>query len=151
MDHPNDYEDNTDTIRATKHSANMAEDVLRMEELKKTCAYLRAYNPMAFAEMVCEECAFLSRHYMEIFHKLIKDELDAATMLRFIEVLRQIEDGEMDQHAGSVLVGKMLKDMYLDSAVRAADALDAKYAKAVEAKPEVKDISWEEYKRNRQP
>ena len=147
MDRPDEYVDNTASIRAAGHSARMAADVRLIEHLKGSHAALRAADPMAFAEMACAECAFLATHYMEIFHKLVKDELDAPTMLRFVGVLRQIEAGELDQGAGSVLVGRLLKDMYLDSAVRAADALDAKHAGSRVAREAGKAVSWTEYKK----
>ena len=33
-------------------------------------------------------------------------------------VLKKIEDGEWDQHEASVLVGSILKELYVDSALR---------------------------------
>lgn len=149
MDRPSEHVDNTAAIRAAGHSAQMAADVRLLEHLKHSRAALRADDPMAFAEAACAECAFLSTHYMEVFHKLVRDEIDAATMLRFIGVLRKIEDGELDQDAGSVLVGQMLKEMYLDSAVRAADALDAKHAGERAPRKSGKPVSWAEFKKDR--
>ena len=53
----------------------------------------------------------------------------------------------MDQHEGSVMVGKLLKEVYVDSALRRADNLDKQYES--EEKPTLydgKQISWKSYK-----
>ena len=36
----------------------------------------------------------------------------------FIDKLKEIEDGEVDQHEASVDIGKILKQMYIDSALK---------------------------------
>jgi len=70
-------------------------------------------------------------------------------MVRIIQVLKMIEDGEVDQNEGSVIVGKFLKELYIDSALRRADHLDQEHANDGETPipaPEPKPISWKEYK-----
>jgi hypothetical protein len=62
-------------------------------------------------------------------------------------VLKQIENGKLDQHEGSHKVGKLLKTLYLDSAVRKADKLNHERESGEEARPEPKNISWSEYKK----
>ena len=80
-----------------------------------------------------------------------KDELDLTILAKFISVLERIEDGEIDQHEGSYLVGKLLKELYIDSALKKSEALDEKNAKldkqkeAEIIKPKHK-ISWKEFK-----
>jgi hypothetical protein len=71
--------------------------------------------------------------------------------------LRDIEDGKLDQHEGSFEVGKILKSIYVDSALKRAENLDAeketkeKRAKTKAAKtsrpaiPE-KKLTWAEFK-----
>ena len=68
-----------------------------------------------------------------------------------LAVLKAIEDEKVDQHEGSVLVGKVLKELYLDSAVRHGQNLDKMYEASQPPKPEVvpeKPISWKEFKRS---
>ena len=64
-------------------------------------------------------------------------------------MLKLIEDGKLDQHEGSHRVGKLLKSLYLDSAVRKADKLNHERESGEEARPEPKNISWEEYKKKK--
>ena len=44
-----------------------------------------------------------------------------------IQILRDIEDGKLDQHEGSFEVGKILKSIYVDSALKRADNLEAEH------------------------
>lgn len=89
---------------------------------------------------------------MDIFTKVFNDELDLDIMSKLLEILKMIEDGNVDQHEGSILVGKILKELYIDSAVRRADNLDRQYStdkdtKDTEEEPLVtKTISWREFK-----
>ena len=84
---------------------------------------------------------------MDIFTRIMKDELDIGIMSKLLIVLKLIEDGQMDQQDGSVRIGRLLKDLYLDSAVRRADNLnnerdDDKLLNKIRGK----DISWAKYK-----
>jgi hypothetical protein len=63
----------------------------------------------------------------DFFDKVIKDEIDLRIMTRLLIVLKLIEDEKVDQHEGSVMVGKILKERYLDSAVKRADTLDKEH------------------------
>jgi hypothetical protein len=58
-----------------------------------------------------------------------------------------IEDERVDQHEGSVIIGKILKELYLDSAIKRADNLDKErdQSEVVEL-VEPKEISWREFK-----
>ena len=70
----------------------------------------------------------------------------------FIEewALKKIEDGELNQHEGSYLVGKYLKEMYIDSALKTREKIEAKEKnKKVPKKPVtnvVKNISYKDFK-----
>jgi hypothetical protein len=60
-----------------------------------------------------------------------------------------IEEEKVDQHEGSVLVGKLLKELYIDSALKTSENLDKIYD---ESKPEMnhgKEISWKNWKQKR--
>jgi hypothetical protein len=88
-------------------------------------------------------------NYTDIFNKQLKDELNLGIMIRLIQVLQMIEEGKVDQHEGSVIVGKYLKELYVDSALRRADNLDKQYGEGSEdsePQAEPKKISWKEYK-----
>ena len=69
-----------------------------------------------------------------IFDKLVDDELELGIMLLLIKTLRKIEDGEVDQSEGSVEIGKILKQIYIDKVI-------------VEERKEEKSLSWNTYKK----
>ena len=140
-----DYQDNTDTIRSLKHSARIRHDVRLMQELKSDYSHLSAEE---FFLMAQDKCSFLYNNYMDLFARLIKGELDIIILNKMLIVLKLIEDEKMDQQEGSVMVGKYLKELYLDSAVRRADNIDKLREKERVAPVEGKPISWSEYKKS---
>jgi len=140
-------DNNTETIRELKHSEKMRDDIKAMEMLKKTHSILRSTNPEEFRTLCETECRFLYNSYTDIFNKIIKDEIDLDIMTRMLTVLKMIEDGKVDQHEGSVLVGKILKELYLDSAVKRADNLDKEYEGMRITPVEGKPVSWKDFKK----
>ena len=77
-----------------------------------------------------------------------KDEIDITILYQFLDVLKKIEDGELDQHEGSFQVGTLLKKLYVDSALKKAEKLDEenKTAKEEMIKPSVQ-INWRQFKK----
>ena len=63
-----------------------------------------------------------------------------------MKTLKQIENEEVDQHEASYAVGVLLKEMYIDSAMRKAEHLDQKNGVPEIKKPTV-NISWSTYKK----
>lgn len=139
----NNVEDQTDLIRELKHSVILRNEINRMIQIK---AKYGSNNDAIYNECAAE-CSFLFTYYTDIFNKVRKDEIDIDILNKFLDVLRQIEDGELDQHEGSFLVGSILKEMYVDSALKKAEKLDEqnKEEKVEPKKPEVK-ISWKQFK-----
>lgn len=141
-----DYVDNTATIRKLKHSARIRDEINRLELLKKSHAELRQTDREGFFNLAYKECNFLFNNYMDLFTRVMKDEVDIKIMTKILIVLKLIEDERLDQNEGSVMVGRYLKEMYLDSAVRRADHMDsereAERIQPVEGKP----ISWRDFK-----
>lgn len=148
MINSNDVEDQTELIREKKHSSLITEDVNRFIELKKKYLRLSKSNPIEFEQMCISRCSFLYNNYTDIFNKVKKDEIDLSILNRFLNVLKQIEEKSIDQHEGSFLVGKFLKEMYIDSALKKSEKLD-KHLKKKEEKEKIvkpKNISWKQYK-----
>lgn len=146
MDNMTDYEDNTKYIRSVRHSQHLMTDIGRLETFKREQLQLKINEPSAYIEKAKVECNFLLLNYPDIFNRLVKDELNLTIMSKFIEVLRMVEDGLVDQNDGSVLIGQLLKELYLDSAIQSADNIDKQYA---DEKPHIEDgklLSWNEYK-----
>jgi len=105
-------------------------------------------DPEKISEEGMNECSFLFTYYTDIYNKIRKDEIDLSILNKFLNVLRRIEDGEIDQHDGSYLVGQLLKEMYVDSALKKAGKLEEqnKVEKVEEPKRETVKVSWKEFK-----
>jgi hypothetical protein len=111
---------------------------------------IKKNNTMDISELteLCQrECSFLYNNYTDIFNKVLKDEIDLNIMTKLLIVLKLIEDGKVDQHEGSAMFGKILKELYVDSAVKRADNLDKIYDTEKEPPNCGKTISWKEYKK----
>jgi len=143
---PGDYEDNTDGIRALKHSRSIHADIVKMEQLKTEHADMRLSNPIQFRELCESECIFLFYKYTDIFNRLLRDEIDLAIMEKALNVLLKIEEGQIDQQEGSVIVGKLFHEIYVDSALRRSDNLDKTASADEKPRYEGAAISWKEYK-----
>jgi len=140
------YTDNTSNIRRLKHSVKIRDDIRKIEALKKEYPDMRARYPEKFFNIVYAECAFLYDNYIDIFTRVMKDEIDTTIMWKLLIVMKCIEDGVLEQQEGSVRIGKLLKELYLDSAVKRADSLDAEYSNNKEPVNDGKKISWLNYK-----
>ena len=138
------YESTTDKIRELKHSKLIREDITKMCELKKKYPRLNSNN---LRNMVEKQCFFLYNNYTNIFNKIYKDNIDLNLFHKFLLVLKQIEDGECDQHQASVQVGKILKEIYIDSAMREGNKLDKKHKKKPVKTRRAKNVSWNEFKK----
>ena len=94
---------------------------------------------------------FLYNNYTDVFNRMVKDELDLEIMTKLLIVLKLIEDGKVDQNEGSVMVGKVLKELYVDSALKQSKHLDEQNDKEhttqLKDEPDTKPISWKEYKK----
>ena len=147
----NNVQDCTADIREKKHSQMIREDVTRFIALKTKYARLAKSNPTQFDAMCVSQCSFIFNNYTDIFNKIKKDELNLSILHQLLDVLKKIEDSEYDQHTGAFEVGKLLKAMYIDSALTKAERIDKKTGKKTKpAKPVEKKISWAEYKAQQQ-
>ena len=145
----NDAEDNTAQIRDLKHSALIHQDVGTLLNLKRDYARLAKTNHEQFDMMCVNRCTFLFNNYTDIFNKVKKDEIDLEILGRLLGVLKMIEDGKVGQHEASVEVGKLLKQIYIDSALKKSEKLDklhAGHADPVSDLPPTKKISWKQFK-----
>jgi hypothetical protein len=147
-----DAENNTEHIRNVKHSVLIRDDIRKMGQLKIREQNMQTTDPDAFKELCQNECTFLFENYFDIFNRLFRDELDLTIMTKLLTILKLIEDGRVDQHEGSVMVGKVLKELYIDSAIKHGENLDKLHATdAPEPPVEGKKISWKEFKMQSNP
>jgi pyruvate kinase len=59
----------------------------------------------------------------------------------------EIEDGKVDQHEASFKVGKKLKEIYIDSALKKSDKLDNEHGTTTPEKVIEKTINWSQWKK----
>jgi hypothetical protein len=139
----NNVEDQTGLIRDLKHSHILRENVNNLVMLK--AKYPDDADSLNLEAM--SECNFLFTYYTDLYNKIRKDEIDLKILFQFIDVLAKIEEGKIDQHEGSFEVGTLLKKIYIDSALRKAEKLNAESDKM---EPEYKgpqvEISWKQFK-----
>ena len=136
----NNVEDQTDLIRKLKHSI-----ILKKET--DTLLYLKSKYKEDAEKLHLEamhECSFLFTYYTEIYNKIRKDELNMNLFQQFLDVLREIEDGKLDQHEGSFKVGTILKEIYVDSALKRAEKTEKDNLPKKEIK--VSNINWNTFK-----
>ena len=139
----NDVQDQTELIRNLKHSTILANEINNMIMIKAK----HRNNPEKIQIECMTECNFLYTYYTDIFNKIKKDEIDLNILNKFLNVLQKIEDGELNQHEGSFLVGTLLKELYIDSALKKAEKLDEQYGSTKnEPKKANVNISWKQFK-----
>ncbi len=137
----NDVEDQTGLIRELKHSDVLRDDVNALIMLK----HRYANDPETLINESMTQCNFLFTYYTDIYNKVRKDEIDLNILFRFLDVLRQIENKELDQHEGSFVVGTLLKELYVDSALKKADKINAEHAEEPIKYVEPLDINWKQF------
>lgn len=137
-------EETTEKIRKLKHSLLIKQDVEEIILIK------RKYSKLKFEtlqQMCIKRSNFLYTNYTNIFNKLVKGELNLEILGRLIMILQKIEKGECDQHEASVMVGTILKELYIDSALKKQKKSDAKHKVKEKRKRNGKRITWSEYKK----
>jgi hypothetical protein len=148
----NDVADNTQNIRELKHSQPLKDDILTLLKIKRDYQRLAKSNPIQFDSICVSRCSFLFNNYTDIFNKVKKDEIDLNILFQLLHILKMIEDGKLDQHTGSYEVGKLLKSIYIDSAVKKADNINKAregntHKEKHSATAPIKKISWAEFKK----
>ena len=122
-----------------------------MIHLKKKYHRLAKSNPNEFHVICVKQCDFLYNSFAEIFKGIKSDTIDMQIMYKFLDVLKKIEDGEIDQHEGSYLVGQHLKEIYVDTALRVEKKKDTNNRKkkgtskpksSKETETEIKPLSY---------
>ena len=151
MINENNVIDKTEMIQKIKHSSILRNEVNEMIQLKNI--YKNNLSSPDFRDESMSKCKFLFQYYTDIFNKLRKDELNVNMLFEFLDILEKIEKGQLDQHEASFKVGSILKNMYIDSAVKHAENMEAKDNENSDpdlestSTPKSKDISWKHFKK----
>lgn len=139
----NNVEDNTDLIRQLKHSHVLRDNVNSLLLLK--AKYETEQDKVHLEAMA--ECNFLFTYYTDLYNKIRKDEIDLQILFKAFDVLKDIEDGKLDQHEGAFEFGNLLKKIYVDSALKKAEKLNAETGeKEQEYKGPQINVSWSQFK-----
>jgi len=142
-----DADDNTSKIRKLKHSRLIKDDVERLINLKQKYTRMATLEPKKYEKLIISHCNFLFTNYTNIFNRLMKNELNLNILRKFIDTLREIEDGDLDQHEASVRIGEVLKQMYIDSALQREKKIDAAdKERAPKYKRAANNITWAKFK-----
>ena len=139
----NNVEDQTTLIRKLKHSETFKTEINNMIMIKA-----KYRNDPEKINIECmNQCNFLFTYYTDLYNKIKKDEIDLMILNNFVNILKQIEDGELDQHEGAFKVGTILKELYIDSALKKSEKLDEQSEKAPEPKRAEVKVSWSQFKK----
>ena len=147
MINESDCDDNTSQIRELKHSILLRDNIRKLDTFRKANIELQKTNYNEFVNQAKDIVPFLYNSYTDIFNRITKDELDLEIMTKLLIVLKMIEDDKINQHEGSVMVGKVLKELYVDSALKRGENLDEQYKSTEPTPKEHGNISWKEYKK----
>ena len=147
MINESECDDNTSQIRELKHSILLRDNIRKLDTFRKANIELQKTNYDEFVNQAKDIVPFLYNSYTDIFNRITKDELDLEIMTKLLIVLKMIEDDKINQHEGSVMVGKVLKELYVDSALKRGENLDEQYKSAEPTPKEHGNISWKEYKK----
>ena len=142
----NNVVDKTEKIRELKHSSLIRDSIKTLLLLKEEQGELLKNNKEEFEKIALSKCNFLFMNYMELYNIILKENMSMNIFTKLLDVLEQIENGELDQHEGSFQVGKHLKEIYIDSKLAETKRLDELYPQPIPV--ESKQISWKTYKNN---
>lgn len=144
-----EFTETTNIIRKIRHSTLIGNDVKELQNLKTKYARIRSSNPEQFSRMCESRCSFLHSNYTDIYNKVKKDEIDLSILSQFLTILKEIEDGKLDQHDASYKVGTVLKEMYIDSALKKEKNNPHNKRGKKSTFKKAKNISWAAYKQQR--
>jgi len=148
MIHANNVEDMNFEIRNKKHSDIIKNELNTLLYIKKKHSLIQTENKNDYEDICIRECNFLFNNYTDIFNKVKKDEIDLKLLNNFLDILKEIEIGNLDQHEASFKVGTILKQIYIDSALKKSENLDKlNDSSSVHEKVIEKNINWSQWKK----
>ncbi len=135
MEKENNTVDNTENIRKLKNSDKIRQDVITIQTMKQC---VKPEEEKHMVEWYKKNCSFLYENYKTIFNKLVSNEIDIPLLFKFLDCLKRVEDGELQQQEASFEIGKLLKQLYVDPKIQEEKK---EYNKG-------KSLSWNDYKNN---
>jgi hypothetical protein len=132
--------DNTNELRLFKNSKLIKDDINKLLVLKE-----KYQDPDILHLESMIECYYLSNNYTDIYNKIRKDEINIDILWMALQVLEDIENGVVDKHEGSVKFGTLLKEIYIDSALKKAEKLQKEHPELAEYKKT--EVSWRDFRK----
>ena len=96
-------------------------------------------------------CMFLFKNYTQVYNLFIND-MDSRIMEGLLQQLQKIENGQLTQQEASFEVGKILKNIYVDTVMTKQKEQDLKDQENElkiknERQKQTKQISWNDFKK----
>lgn len=138
----NNVDDFTNDIREKKHSDKIKKDVDKLLDIMRN----DNLSENELDELCVKNCIFLFNNYTDIYNKVKKNEINLNILWKLLDILKKIENYELDQHTGSYEVGKLLKEIYIDGVLKKEKKLNENEN---ENKRKITNnlLSWKEYKK----
>ena len=138
----NNVDDFTNDIREKKHSDKIKKDVDKLLDIMRN----DNLSENELDELCVKNCLFLFNNYTDIYNKVKKNEINLNILWKLLDILKKIENYELDQHSGSYEVGKLLKEIYIDGVLKKEKKLNENEN---ENKRKITNnlLSWKEYKK----
>jgi hypothetical protein len=137
-----EFVDNTVSIRNLKQSVKLKENIQSFLRIKQEHPDV---SKEELEPYILKECHYLFYEHLELYNLLFKKDMDLTIMMKLLDVLTDIEEEKCNQHEGSVKVGTLLKEMYIDCKLSETKQRDELY-QTKQVAPIT--ISWKEYKNN---
>jgi hypothetical protein len=131
-------EETTEKIRELKHSKRIHECLKHIVEAMRKYPRIYKDNRKHFETLIAKQTNFLFTTYPEIYHRMLDNEINMNIMQQFLYMLSRIENGELDQHEASYNIGKLLKELYIDTKLDEMTSTNYKKPKH--------DIDWNTFK-----
>lgn len=144
----NNVQDNTENIKNRKDSSQIRKDIEFIMNLKKEHP---EYTSQELDDKCSGQCFYLFMNYTNIYNMFIKNDLSMDVMNILLKQLENIENGTLDQQEASFEVGKILKQIYVDTQLKLNQTKKNNdeqndIIKRMKKDENVKNISWKEYK-----
>ena len=138
----NNVDDFTNDIREKKHSDKIKKDVDKLLDIMRN----DNLSENELDDLCVKNCLFLFNNYTDIYNKVKKNEINLNILWKLLDILKKIENYELDQHSGSYEVGKLLKEIYIDGVLKKEKKLNENEN---ENKRKITNnlLSWKEYKK----
>ena len=146
----NNTVDNTSNIRKERKSKQIRDCVAKIQNIKRKHHNTRDFKVLDAEAM--KSCGYLFTNFPNIYNKLLKYQIDVKILYQFLDELERVENGELNQHEASFVIGNILKEMYIDPRIDSEGNMkptQKKESKKIKERNsnKVKSLSWADFKK----